>query len=139
MQSTTLEFNTSRLNDFDKKEVINRFEKQLDEVKQGSSSIAFRNFKAFYKRHKWLNGGHLYFDFQDRKLVIHLELHFYYVPVLFVFFSIGLLVIHLERIYLAVMLITILWMLYGFMFMWTFMTFKASIRKTMKEYLRTEY
>lgn len=134
-RKTTFTFDTSIL---DKQEVINRFVEQFDEVEQNSTSISFGNFKTFYKRHKWLKGGQLSFDFQDKQLNIDLQLNFYYVPVLFVFVSIALTIIHWERIHLAGLFISVLWLIYGLMFIWTSMIHKSAIKNTMRRYISAD-
>lgn len=133
-----LTFDTFNLGDQDKQELINCFIRQLDEVEQKSAGISFRNFKAFYRRHKWLNSGQISFDFRDKQVDVYLQLNFYYVPVLFGFISFAFIVIHWKRLYLVGLLATILWLLYGLMYIWTSSMFKAAIRNTIKRYLSAD-
>ncbi len=133
-KKVVLTFNTPELDCQARQELMNRFVVQFDEVKQISTSFSFRNFKTFYRRHKWLNGGQIRFDFQEKRVHIHLQLNFYYMPVLFVFVSVAFIVIHLERIYLGGSLTAVLWLLYGLLYIWTSALFKAAIRNTMRKY-----
>ena len=103
------------------------------QVKQ--STLHFRFFKNIFKRHRWLDEGYIDAISEEGKLIIDLHLNFITAPVIYLLLSVGIVTLHFKNMHIALALISIVWTIHGFLFLWTVYTFKTTISKVLIEAL----
>jgi hypothetical protein len=120
---------------YDQQKLINCFVSQLDVTDINQNVIRFKNFKSFPRRHNWFSEGKIVCEVEGTQLLVSLELNYYHTPTLIAFFSIWFFIFHIEQIWLAISIISVLWIVYSGLYLWSCSMFRRVIRSCVRKNL----
>ena len=120
----------------DAKELLELFKGQFDNPKLISQDkIAFDGFNFIAKKHRWLDSGELKIQVGNKKINVEISLNFVITPIIFLLLSIGLVTFNLDKVYIMLCIVAVLWTVFSLLYLWTSTMYTVTIKNKIGRHL----